>query len=693
VSFEEAFALFRAGRFAESEARLRAVVDAAPDRIEALELMGLALASQQRPGDALPWFERALALRPGSPGLRHNRAQALFALGRLDEARGEVERAVGERADFHAGWNLLGSVLAALGDAGAERAYRRALALRPDHADTHYNFGVLLQQLGRLDEAVASYRKALSLRPGFAAALNNLGNALRSLGRLDEAIPCYAQAVKADPGLADGHSNLGAALRDAGRVDEAIPVLERAVALAPRSWAALSNLGAAYCERSRFPEAIACHQRALAERPDFHEARGHLGNALAGLARWDEAEAAYREALEAAPEMPDVHSNLGLLLQERGDADGAMSHYRRALALRPDHADAINNLGVLLQERGEREEALALYRRALEANPRSARASYNLGLALLMNFHFAAGWPLCERRFDTAPPVAVRRALRQPVLSAADWGRRCTVAVWREQGVGDQLVYATLLPELERRGQAFIVEVDARLKPAFERAHPGWRVVGPEGSERAFEGCDRHIAIGSLPGLLRPSLESFAGQPPALLAADADRAMRYRAQLAAARDRIVGVSWRSFQPKTRGSVARRKSAPLDAWLPLGTREGLVLLDLQYGDTAAERENFARAGGRLARIEGLDLFNDLDGVLAAIEACDVVVTTSNVTAHLAGALGKRTLLVYLGDQPPFHYWARPPGGRCLWYPSVELVTGPEVATWPDALALVNDRLGA
>ncbi len=80
------------------------------------------------------------------------------------------------------------------------------------------------------------------------------------------------------------------------------------------------------------------------------------------------------------------------------------------------------------------------------------------------------------------------------------------------------------------------------------------------------------------------------------------------------------------------------------------------------------------------------------MLAAIEACDLVITTSNVTAHLAGAIGKATLLVYLAANPPFHYWATDESGRCLWYPSLRIVTGTELDTWEKALARVDEIIG-
>ena len=171
--------------------------------------------------------------------------------------------------------------------------------------------------------------------------------------------------------------------------------------------------------------------------------------------------------------------------------------------------------------------------------------------------------------------------------------------------------------------------------------------------------------------------------------ADAGRAAQYRALVASPGRRVAGISWRSFQGRDRARLEATKSAPLAAFALLAARKDLRLLDLQYGDTAAERAAF---GAELVRIDGLDCFEDLDGVLAAIDACDVVVTTSSVTAHLAGASGKETYLVYLRGIAPFHYWATDAAGRCRWYPSVRIVTGANVDSWARAIELVDGLLG-
>lgn len=658
AAFARALALFQAGRAGECEALLRPLAQDPAAPFEALDLMGAALGAQGRAAEALPFLDRARELRPSSHAVRHNRAQALAALGRGAEARAELEKALQLQADHAPSWSLLANLLAAAGDAeGASRAYARLL----------------------------------ELRPGFAPAHNNLALALEARGKSDEALAHWREAVRLDPQFADALSNLGMALRARGATDEAIELLQRAALLRPDSPGVLNNYGIALYERHRHDEAVDCYRRALALRPDFVAARVNLGHALAAQGAGAEAEACYRAAIAQGPGEPDAYSHLGLVLQEREDEEGAKAMYREALARRADHPDALGNLGYLLQEQGRLDEAIATYETALAANPASARAGYNLGLALLTRGDFERGWALHEMRFATSPPVTVRRPFPFPAFEAADWGTGQRLAIWMEQGVGDQLLYTTLVPELEARGQAFVLEADRRLVGALRRAHRGWEVVAPEGAPAAFASCTRHVAIGSLGRLMRPRRESFDAQPASILAADPARREAYRARLATPGVRAIAISWRSFQPKGRAHVQRRKSAGLDAFLALSRRDDLRLVDVQYGDTTQERAAFAERGGRLSRLEELDLFNDLDGVLAAIDACDAVVTTSNVTAHFAAALGKPTYLVYLGANPPFHYWAPRPDGRCLWYPSLRVVTGREMRGWDQALGRIDELL--
>ena len=564
--------------------------------------------------------------------------------------------------------DVLARALAELqaGRAADAEALLRAWPQTAGSAAALQMLGAALSAQGRDEAALAAFESAAALQPPTPALLHNRAQALFRLGRHADAMRGYREALHLDPGLAPARARLAEALEAAGRESY---------------------------QAKRHGEALASFAEALALDPARDGARNAMGGALAALGRFDEALECFRAVSSRSPANADAINNLGYVLQERGELAAAMRQFERALEIQPDHAGALTNLGVARQEEGRAEEAAALYRRALAADPDAAGAGYNLAILQLGALQFAEGWEGNELRYRTVPPIATERAFDIPRFGPDDWGRGHRIALWGEQGIGDRIVYSTLLPELESRGERFVLETDARLVAAYRRAHPQWTVVTREESQAAFASCSRQLALASLPRLMRRSLESFDRQPASVLAADPARAAEFRARLAAPGRRLVGISWRSFQKSARGALQRRKSAPLAAFLALSRRPNLRLVDLQYGDSAAERAAFASLGGELARLEDLDLFHDIDGVLAAIDACDVVLTTSNVTAHLAGALGKRTLLVYLAARPPFHYWATHASGAGLWYPSMRIVTGPRIDTWEEALQRAGELLGA
>lgn len=396
-------------------------------------------------------------------------------------------------------------------------------------------------------------------------------------------------------------------------------------------------------------------------------------------------------ALQVDPKHAEALSNRGAALRALRRYDEALADYDRALAIAPRSATTLNNRGVTLAALGRHREALECYERALAVDPDYARARYNRGVSRLMLGDFRNGWIDYEWRWAGGEAPSPPRPFKVPPFGDNDWSQGHRVAIWTEQGLGDEILFSTLVAELATRGQSFVLEADQRLVPAFRRAHPDWEVVAKEDSAEAFRRCDRHLPLASLGRLLRNSRESFDRQPRTLLAADPARRDAYRARLATAGEKLVGIAWRTFQPRPRSYYQLTKSAPLAAFASLSHERGMKLVDLQYGETAAEREAFADDGGKLERIEELDLYSDLEGVLALIDACHVVVTTSNATAHLAGAVGKETLLVYLSANQPFHYWVPKADGTSLWYPSVRIVSSAALDTWARALGRVQEIL--
>ncbi len=180
-------------------------------------------------------------------------------------------------------------------------AYDRALALRPDHADTWVNKGVALTQAGRTAEALAAYDRALALRPDHAATWMNKGAALGQAGQTAEALAAFDRALALRPDHADTWVGKGVALRQAGRAEEALAAFDRALALRPDHAGAWNKRAYALMALQRDDEALAAIDRALALEPenaDWWDSRGEL---LLAVGRYQQAVAAYDEALARTP--------------------------------------------------------------------------------------------------------------------------------------------------------------------------------------------------------------------------------------------------------------------------------------------------------------------------------------------------------------------------------------------------------
>ncbi|MDC3131119.1 hypothetical protein OA435_01100, partial [Pelagibacteraceae bacterium] len=117
--------------------------------------------------------------------------------------------------------------------------------------------------------------------------------------------------------------------------------------------------------------------------------------------------------------------------------------------------------------------------------------------------------------------------------------------------------------------------------------------------------------------------------------------------------------------------ASDKSLELDDFKDVFKLPNCNVFNLQYGDVADEINNFNNKKNELLNIEDLDLYNDFDGIASLLKSLDIFITVSNSTAHLAGSLGVKTLLIKPDNYALFHYWNQK-NNKTPWYNSVELI---------------------
>lgn len=539
-------------------------------------------------------------------------------------------------------------------------------------------------QQGELTQATRLLRQVLDAQPRNFDALHILGVIQAMGGHRSEAIELFRKALSVNKNNNFLQFNLAKALSESGRDEESLPHHRRATQLAPHHAEAWLNFGKSLIHLKKLEEALETLDRALVIAPEYAEAWTNRGLALTELARYTEALSSLDRALDLNPNLAAAYYNKALALDEVGQSDQALAMYERAIDLQPDYAQAWNNRGEILARRGLLKQALENYEKAVSFRPDYPDAHWNQSHPLMSLGRYEAAWEKFEyrwratglklRRIETAKPLWQGTPSLEPVL------------LWGEQGIGDQILYASILPELADFPQRKMVALDKRLLPLFERSLPGFEFVD---LEQVGDGMDfaEQLPLGSLPRHFRRASESFAAARHPYLTASPPRVARLRQQIAQSDRRVCGVSWSS----NRENIGKQKSISLTQMLgPLGGAK-LHFVDLQYGDTSGERQALEQTHGiEVQHLDELDNFHDIDGLAALIQACDVVITTSNSTAHLAGALGKETLLLLPLGKGKLWYWTEVEG-KNPWYPSVRSFSQTAPGDWQQPLEQVKRYL--
>jgi len=561
----------------------------------------------------------------------------------------------------------------------AEAAIGALLEAEPENADALVLRAEIMRRRGQLEPAMQFYRRALAVNPRHAEAWLDLGVCHYRTGDNFWARVYFRFASTLDPDNADVWNELGLVEITLGNYEKAEESLENAVNRNPDHPEAWNNLGLVVARRGDLASARRHFLRASFLKPDYYMALCNLGLACRDLELLDEAEVALRRA---APMRPDAHTawlNLGVVLQDQGRLEDALQAFLRAQAAAPQDADVLAALSTLWLRRGEAERALEAAAQALQGDSQHAEARLALALAQLSLGRFEEGWPNYEARLGSnAAPLG---PLPVPLCAAGDLAGK-TVLVQREQGLGDEIMFASCLPEFVRAGAKCVLHCDRRLAALFRRSFPQIEIIDKldeleaetASGRQALECC---VPIGSLPGRYRRTRADFERAEP-FLRADPQMAARWRARLAAlGAGPKVGIAWRGGLLKTGRAL---RSLSLEMLLPVLRAEGVQWVNLQHRDHAEELERMQSVHGvAIARWD--EALADLDETAALMLGLDLVITVCSTVAHLAGALG-RPVWTLTPHAPAWRYLLQ--GERMPWYPSVRLIRQRAEGRWDEVI---------
>jgi Tfp pilus assembly protein PilF len=446
-------------------------------------------------------------------------------------------------------------------------------------------------------------------------------------------------------------------------------------------------------------------RRHLERRPDAFEAANNLACALRDQGRLAEAIEVLRAAIRSGPTQPLLWNTLGSLVCEQGDAANAIIFFEEALRLDPGQAIARYNRGNARLALGDLQAALADCEAAMAGAAggsdrtmmQLARATIRIALGRIGD-----GWDDYEARLSSDFAAGTRFLVDAPrwTPDAALAGK--TLLVVGEQGLGDEVLFANVLPDVAAALGAsgrLLIAVEPRLVSLFQRSFPaadvfahatfdvGGRTVRGVPALEGRSDIDLWAPIASLLRRFRRRLEDFPDRP-AFLRADAARVRHWKKALSkASAGRKVGLLWKSMKLD---AARARYFSPFELWAGVLKAPGVSFVNVQYGDCAAEIEWARRElGVEIWTPPEIDLKHDLDDVAALTCALDLTLGFANATSNIAAACGAPAWIV----STPGAWTRLGESDRMAWYPQARVFLPPGFGRWEATMGEVAAALAA
>ena len=504
------------------------------------------------------------------------------------------------------------------------------LKQHPQTADIWNLLGSTLSDLGQDEDALAAFAAALKLQPHYPEALYNQGNTHYKAGQHEAARGAWKEALRQNPQTALAHYNLGLLAQEQGQPAEAADRYRHELQLDPSHLDAGLNLGEALREAGRLDEAIAHLQQFRTRNPKHPEAAINLSAMLTQAHRLEEAAETCKTAMVLAPQSPRAWSNRGALLHRQGEYTASRESCEKALALDPQHADA----------------------------------RYNLSLHQLLHGDYKNGFKNYSSRWRTDNPIFTKRLpFPLPLWDGKPLGNQ-PLLVLSEQGQGDVIQFARLLPLLAQQGIRVVLQCPTSLRRLLEPMAAVERVVPKDSVPTDCVAC---CPLMDLPNVLKLKLDNLppADYLPAPLPSELPgECLR------------VGLAW-AGNPEHSLDHERTLHEPT-VLKPLLDTSGVQFYSLQI-----DRPPFDRQVADLR-----DQLKDFDDTASVVAALDLVISVDTAVAHLAGTLGVPTW-VLLPSQPDWRWLLDRMDSP--WYPGLKLFRQQQAGNWTEVLGRLTPAL--
>lgn len=336
-------------------------------------------------------------------------------------------------------------------------------------------------------------------------------------------------------------------------------------------------------------------------------------------------------------------------LMAAGYLHEALKEAERLAALNTSAWASIKTVaGVVHGRLGNLDHGIAIQKAILEKEPGHVLARWNLAIQQLEAGELPEAFDNYEARWNWADFPSERRTFDIPRWKGENpQGKR--ILVWREQGIGDEIRFAGVLPDLLAAGARVTFECSQKLAALFRMSFPDVdvRAEVPSAARRPdqYRDFDYEVPVGSLARHFRPTVERMREKCGPWLKRDAEIEARLRADMGAAPNQpVIGVCWRS---SNRNLQRNQNYVQAEYLTPLKLLGASKFVCLQYDECRDEVAAMRQMGLPIYDFGGIDQMNDLVSASYLAGACDLVISAGTASAELAAGLGVPSILFGVG----------------------------------------------
>ncbi len=422
----------------------------------------------------------------------------------------------------------------------------------------------------------------------------------------------------------------------------------------------LSNLGLAHQLSLNFQKSADLFLESIELDPYYFAGYINFGNLLGSMGKHTDLLRCSLNGLEKWPRSTELHSNVGVALMGLGLHKEARTSFETALLIDETSIDALFNIACIEAFERNDQKAVEIYEALLDNShllnqSRLVQTKSALSYLYLRSGKVALGWKYYDYGFDPLIPMSIKRNPNR-TFAVPKWeGEKLkdqTLLVWREQGIGDEILFASVLPDLINDVEKIILECEPRLIDIFQRSFPTIKVRAAEfdNSNQNFQiysDFDFHIPIVSLNKIYRNKLEDFKKSNQPYFKSSPFKNDLFRSRMSAFDQKLkIGITWRSglLDP-----LRNLEYTNILDWREIFTLPNVEFFNLQYGDCEQELLSAEKEFQiKINRWSDIDLKNDLDDVLSIIQNLDIVIGPCTAVIWMSAALGKTTLVYQYKD---------------------------------------------